>query len=189
MSRTLLLGTLFVGLLMNSAWAQNNEPPTGRPPYPGGSEITFQWNYSCPSGQNCSFTCAAPSRGGASGASGAGAASGTGGMSGAGGMGEASGVSAASGMGGAGGASGASGASHTTKLAIYLGTIPVGNQKAKALLYEFSTREIPRGNGFIISAGLSTTSCQVNGLTLDYSGPPTERRTFEISDTGQNNKK
>src|SRR5215468_7548202 len=114
MSRTLILGTLFAGLLMNSAWAQNkDEPPTGRPPYPGGSEITFQWNYSCPSGQNCSFTCAAPSRGG---------------MSGAGGMGEASGVSAASGM---GGASGASGASHTTKLAIYLGTIPVGNQKAK----------------------------------------------------------
>src|SRR5215470_16013425 len=170
MSRTLILGTLFAGLLMNSAWAQNkDEPPTGGPPYPGGSEITFQWNYSCPSGQNCSFTCAAPSR-----ASGAGAASGTGGLSGAGGV---------------GGASGASGASHTTKLAIYLGSIPVGDQKAQALLYEFSTREIPRGNGFIISAGLSTTSCQVNGLTLDYSGPPTERRTFETtSGIGQKNK-
>ena len=188
MSRTLLLGTLFAGLLMNSAWAQNkDEPPTGGPPYPGGSEITFQWNYSCPSGQNCSFTCAAP--GGASGASGAGAASGTGGLSGAGGVGGAIGVSGASGMGGMGGASGASGASHTTKLAIYLGSIPVGDQKAQALLYEFSTREIPRGNGFIISAGLSTTSCQVNGLTLDYSGPPTERRTFETtSGIGQKNK-
>ena len=171
MSRTLILGTLFVGLLMNSAWAQNkNEPPTGGPPYPGGSEITFQWNYSCPSGQNCSFTCAAPG-----GASGAGAASGMGGA------GKASEASGASGMGGMGGASGASGASHTTKLAIYLGSIPVGDQKAQALLYEFSTREIPRGNGFIISAGLSTTSCQVNGLTLDYSGPPTERRTFETT--------
>src|SRR5215831_16536699 len=98
MSRTLILGTLFAGLLMNSAWAQNkDERPTGGPPYPGGSEITFQWNYSCPSGQNCSFTCAAPG-----GASGAGAASGTGGiggMSGAGGTGGASGVSGAGGMG------------------------------------------------------------------------------------------
>src|SRR5262252_8533490 len=69
-SRTLILGTLFAGLLTNSTWAQNkDEPPGGGPPYPGGSEITFQWNYSRPSRQNCSFTCAAP--GGASGASGA----------------------------------------------------------------------------------------------------------------------
>jgi hypothetical protein len=144
MARTLILGTLFASLLMNSAWAQNkNEPPKGGPPYPGGSEISFQWNYSCPSVSNCSFTCM-----------------------------------------------GAGGASHATKLAIYLGTIPLGDdQSGPALLYEFSTREIPRGNGFIISAGISTLSCQINGFALDYSGPPTERRTFEISDTGQNNKK
>jgi len=143
-ARALILGTLFAGLLMSSAWAQNkNERPTGGPPYPGGSKITFQWNYSCPSVSNCSFNCM-----------------------------------------------GTGGASHATKLVIYLGTIPLGGEPSgPALLYEFSTREIPRGNGFIISAGLSTTSCQVNGLTLDYSGPPTERRTFETtSGIGQKNK-
>jgi hypothetical protein len=142
-ARTLMLGTLFAGLLMNSAWAQNkDEPRTGGPPYPGGSEITFQWNYSCPSVTNCSFVCM-----------------------------------------------GTGGASHASKLVIYLGTIPLGReQSASALLYEFSTREIPRGNGFIVSAGLSTLSCQINGFALDYSGPPTERRTFEISGMDQNKK-
>ena len=56
MSRALILGTLFAGLFLNSSWAQNKDEPAG-PPYPGTSEITFQWDYSCPSGQNCSFTC------------------------------------------------------------------------------------------------------------------------------------
>ena len=142
-ARALILGTLFAGLLMSSAWAQNkDERPTGGPPYPGGSKITFQWNYSCPSVSNCSFNCM-----------------------------------------------GTGGASHATKLVIYLGTIPLGGEPSgPALLYEFSTREIPRGNGFIISAGISTLSCQINGFALDYSGPPTERHTFEISDTGQNKK-
>jgi hypothetical protein len=135
-ARTLILGTLLAGLIMNSAWAQNkDEPRTGGPPYPGGSEITFQWNYSCPSVTNCSFVCM-----------------------------------------------GTGGASHASKLAIYLGTIPLGGeQSGPALLYEFSTREIPRGNGFIIGAGISTVSCQINGFTLDYSGPPLERRTFETT--------
>ena len=97
MSRVLILGTLFAGLLMNSSWAENKgEPQTAGPPYPGASEITFQWDYSCQSGQNCSFICP-----------------------------------------------GGGGASHVTKLSIYLGNIPVGgNQKAPAVLYEFSTREI-----------------------------------------------
>ena len=95
MSRALILGTLFASLLMNSSWAQNKgEPQAAGPPYPGASEITFQWDYSCPSGQNCSFIC-----------------------------------------------TGGGGASHVTKLAIYLGTIPVGsNQKVPAVLYDFSTR-------------------------------------------------
>ena len=76
---------------------------------------------------------------------------------------------------------GTGGASHVTKLSIYLGAIPVGSgQKAPAVVYEFSTREIPRANGFSVSSGLSTLSCQVNGLTLDYSGPPREgRRTID----------
>jgi len=64
------------------------------------------------------------------------------------------------------------GASHVTKLTIYLGTIPVGTlQHVPALLYNFSTRELRAGNGFVVSAGLSTLSCQINGMTIDYSGP------------------
>ena len=41
-----------------------------------------------------------------------------------------------------------------------------------AVFYEFSGPEIPRANGFSITHGLGTLSCQVNGMTLDYSGPP-----------------
>lgn len=130
MTRVFVLGTLlFTGLLVNPSWAQNkDELGVSGPPYPGGSELTFQWNYSCPSGRDCSFTCM-----------------------------------------------GAGGASHVTELTIYLGTIPVGNkQNAPAVLYDFATREIPRGNGFSVGTGISALSCQVNGLTLDYSGPPND---------------
>ena len=68
---------------------------------------------------------------------------------------------------------GAGGATHTTKLTIYLGKLRVSeNEKAFALFYEFSTVEFPRGNGFAINTGLNTLSCQVNGMDLDYSGPP-----------------
>ena len=51
-------------------------------------------------------------------------------------------------------------------------------------------RENSRANGFSISTGLNTLSCQVNGLTLDYSGPPRDGRDT-IEKTGgkkQNNK-
>jgi hypothetical protein len=127
MPRTLILGILFVGLVMTSSWAQNKGgPQLGGPDYPGASDLTFQWDYSCTSGTNCSFTCP-----------------------------------------------GAGGASHVTKLTIYLGTIPVGRgQNLPALLYDFSTLEVPHGDGFSINTGVSTLSCQVNGLTLVYSGPP-----------------
>jgi hypothetical protein len=68
---------------------------------------------------------------------------------------------------------GAGGAMHTTKLSIYLGKLRVSeSENAFALFYEFSTVEFPRGNGFAISTGLNTLSCQVNGMSLDYSGPP-----------------
>jgi hypothetical protein len=68
---------------------------------------------------------------------------------------------------------GPGGASHVTKLTIYLGTIPVGTlQHVPALLYSFATTDIPTGDGFIVSTGLSTLSCQINGMTLNYSGPP-----------------
>jgi hypothetical protein len=70
---------------------------------------------------------------------------------------------------GRGGAS----ASHVIKLNRYLGTIPFdSNQNTPAVFYDFSTIEIPHASGFIISVGLSTLACQVNGMTLDYSGPP-----------------
>ena len=38
------------------------------------------------------------------------------------------------------------------------------------MFYEFSTAQIPRANGFSLTTGISTISCQVNGMELDYSG-------------------
>lgn len=66
---------------------------------------------------------------------------------------------------------GSGGASHVTKLAIHLGTVQLGTQNVGGIFYEFSTMEIPRSNGFNITTGISTVSCQVNGMNLDYSGP------------------
>jgi len=69
------------------------------------------------------------------------------------------------------------GADHVTRLTIYLGTMPLGNdENAPALFYDFSTRERPNSSGFSISTGLSTLSCQVNGLRLDYVGRPSSKR-------------
>jgi hypothetical protein len=127
MSRGLFLGTLlFVGLFLSASWAQNKTERTeSGAPFPGTSDITFQWNYSCPSDKGCSFDCP-----------------------------------------------GSGGASSVTKLTVYLGTIPISRtQNFPAVFYEFSAREIPRGHGFSVSTGLGTLSCQVNGMTLDYSGP------------------
>jgi hypothetical protein len=68
-------------------------------------------------------------------------------------------------------------ANQVTRLTIYLGTIPFDNRgNSPALFYEFATR-YTSGNGFIISAGLSTFSCHVNGMTIDYSGPPRSRKS------------
>jgi hypothetical protein len=128
MSRALLLGMLlFINPLSGTSWAQNKtEPTNGGPLFPGTSQITFQWDYSCPGGKACSFICA-----------------------------------------------GGGGASHVIKLRMYLGTIPVGStQNAPAVIYDFSTIEIPNARGFSVSVGLGTLSCQVNGMTSDYSGPP-----------------
>ena len=127
MWRALTLGTLFAVVLINPLWAQNKNGPNTSG-HPAGTEITYQWIYSCPSGEGaCSFTC------------------------------------------------GTGGASHVTKLDIYLGGIPVGtDQKNATLYYEFSTREFRGGSGFSINTGLSTLQCQVNGLTIDYAGPPRE---------------
>ena len=67
---------------------------------------------------------------------------------------------------------GSGGASNVTKLTLQLGSIPLGgDQKAFGIFYKFSTVQIPRANGFSITTGISTLSCQVNGMDLDYSGP------------------
>lgn len=134
MWRTLILGTLFTALLFDPLMAQDKMAPSAPgATYPGGSEITYQWDYSCPNVGECSFTC------------------------------------------------GSGGASHVTKLGVSFGAMPMGtDQKNSTLFYEFSTREGRRGSGFSVNAGLSTLQCQVNGLTVDYSGPPREaRRTID----------
>jgi hypothetical protein len=153
MSCGLFLGTvgtlLFAAPSLGVSWAQNKPPPV--PPFLSGSEITLEMSYSCPSNTACSFAC--PSGVGAEAAEGPEAARGPG---------------AAGGL----GAVGFFGADHVTKLTIYLGTMPFGNRDAPVLFYDFSTRERPNSSGFSINAGLSASSCQVNGLTLDYSGRP-----------------
>lgn len=68
---------------------------------------------------------------------------------------------------------GSGGASNVTSLTLQLGTIPLsGNQRAFGIFYKFSTVQIPRANGFSLTTGIGTISCQVNGMDLDYSGPP-----------------
>jgi hypothetical protein len=68
---------------------------------------------------------------------------------------------------------GAGGATSVTTLDIYLGVMPTGTeQHGLALFYNFVTQNIPRGNGFSVSNGTAILSCQVNGMRLDYSGPP-----------------
>ena len=160
MSRGLFLGTLgtllFAGSFLSVSWAQNKPPPV--PPFLEGAKITLQLNYSCPANTACSFACPSGIGGGAAGAAAGGAAGGAGGPGPPEGLGEAGNFF---------------GASHVTKLNIYLGTLSLGKgQDSPVLFYEFSTRERPNSSGFSINAGLSATSCQANGLTLDYSGRP-----------------
>jgi hypothetical protein len=62
-------------------------------------------------------------------------------------------------------------------LDIYLGTLPLNGdqqERAAAIFYDFSSREFPRSAGFAISTGINSLSCQVNGMTLNYSGPSTD---------------
>ena len=124
-----LFGTaLLVFQLMSLSLASAEPPPGGvtNPPYPGDSQIVFEWEYSCSGGQACSFTCP-----------------------------------------------GSSGGSRVTKLQIYLGSVPIGsNQRTAAIFYDFSTEYFARGNGFSISTGIGVLGCQVNGMKLEYSGPP-----------------
>ena len=122
----LIWGLIFlIGPLMPSVGAQDGKRSSDAPPHLGASEVAFEWQYSCPDGKACSFTCP-----------------------------------------------GSGGASNVTKLTLQLGSIPLGgDQKAFGIFYRFSTAQIPRANGFSITTGISTLSCQVNGMDLDYSGP------------------
>jgi len=168
MSCRLYVGTLGTLLsaspLLSVSWAQGKPPPL--PPFLEGSKITLEMSYSCPSNTACSFACPSGAGGGGTGAGG--------GPGAAGGLGAAGGPGAGPGTTGPGlgAVGGFFGANHVTKLTIYLGTIPLGNRDAPILFYDFSTRETPNSSGFSINAGLSATSCQVNGLTLDFSGHP-----------------
>jgi hypothetical protein len=124
---------LGVVLLISGPFAASLRAQDGGPPYPGGSDLSFEWDYSCPTGKDCSFSCP-----------------------------------------------GSGGASHVTNLSIYLGTIPLGStEHAASVFYKFSTVEISRANGFSISTGIGALSCQVNGMKLDYSGPP--KSTADVS--------
>jgi hypothetical protein len=156
LSALLLVG----GPLAVSLLADDEKRSEAGPPYPGGSEITFEWQYSCPTGRGCSFTC--PGLGDASNVTRSRGASNVTNLA----SGSASNVARL--------ASG--GASNVTKLAVHLGTIPLrGTERAFGIFYEFSTMEIPRANGFSLTTGISTLSCQVSGMNLDYSGPPKDR--------------
>jgi hypothetical protein len=119
---------LAFALLVSGAFGQSLSAQDGKrseTPYPGASEIAFEWQYSCINGKACSFSCP-----------------------------------------------GSGGASNVTKLTLQLGSIPIaGDQKAFGVFYKFSTMQIPRANGFSLTTGISTLSCQVNGMELDYSGP------------------
>ena len=75
------------------------------------------------------------------------------------------------------GAGGGGGSDHVTRLDIYLGTLPlngVQQERAAAIFYDFSSREFPHSSGFAISTGINSLSCQVNGMILNHSGPPTK---------------
>ena len=67
---------------------------------------------------------------------------------------------------------GSGGANNVTKLSMRWGSIPTGKtERAAGIFYEFSTMQIPRGHGFVVTTGISTLACQVQGMNLDYSGP------------------
>jgi hypothetical protein len=62
---TLVLGAalLVSGPLMQPLSAQDGKRPEAGAIYSGPSEVTFEWQYSCPNGRGCSFNC--PGAGGA----------------------------------------------------------------------------------------------------------------------------
>jgi hypothetical protein len=147
----LVLGAalLVSGPLAGSLRAQDGKRD---PPYPNGSEVAFEWQYSCSNGKGCSFDC------------GSGAPQ----MSDTAAVENALAATAATAFTSTKHAA----ASHVTKLSIHLMSIPLGAKNVAGIFYEYSTVEIPRANGFNITTGISTLACQVQGMNLDYSGLP-----------------
>jgi hypothetical protein len=75
---------------------------------------------------------------------------------------------------------GSGGATNVTKLSLYLGSLPLARTENTAgIFYDFSSRHVPQGNGFAITTGISTLSCQVQGMHLDYSGPGDKTKVSE----------
>jgi hypothetical protein len=137
--------TLAISVFAVAAATQAAEPVA---PGPGDSDL--EWIYSCPTSKGCAFSC----------------------PTGAGGVAAATGQ-AATATGRATGMTGeAMAATHVTKLTIHLRLLHFGNKQALAIFYDYSTMEVPSGSGFAINAALGTLSCQINGMTLDYFGPP-----------------
>jgi hypothetical protein len=67
---------------------------------------------------------------------------------------------------------GSGGATNVINLSLYLGSLSLAStQNTAAVFYEFSTRHIPKGNGFAVTTGIGTLSCQVQGMQLNFSGP------------------
>ena len=66
-SHAIILGTLLFATA-NSSWAQDSGVVTSKPNqlYPDEAEITFQWNYECPSNRPCTFFCRGAGGGGGS---------------------------------------------------------------------------------------------------------------------------
>jgi hypothetical protein len=121
----MLLGALLLFCCPSAALkAQDGNKAATESPRLGGLDVAFEWQYSCPNGRGCSFSCP-----------------------------------------------GSGGATSVTKLSLYLGAIALsGTEQAAGVFYEFSTMQIPRANGFALTTGISTLSCQVQGMNLDYSG-------------------
>ena len=117
------------------------------PAMPGPADADLEWVYSCPSSKACAFICPTGGGGGALARSYGRLVTTGGGMA----------------------------ASHVTKLTIHLRRLLIDNNPAQAIFYDYSTKEVSSGSGFAINTGLGTLSCQVNGMTLDYFGPPKSR--------------
>ena len=116
---------------------------TAEPVAPGPTDADIDWIYSCPSSKGCAFSCP-------TGAGGATTARG--------------GTIAETGP--------AMSAMHVTRLTIRLRRLPIDNKQAQVIFYDYSTMEVPSASGFAINTGLGALSCQINGMKLDYFGPP-----------------